>query len=156
MKKVIFFLSLLVGLAASATPIIPIKVDERIQKLFAETFPQVQGVTWYGSDTHYEAVFCYQAAQCRITYRLDGAVERLERYYTAEELAPFVRARVQSKYAGYRIHGVTEITTEMGLLYYIVLEGREKWLQVEADETGHTYVIKRFNRQPAAATAKSN
>lgn len=156
MKKVIFFLFLLAGLAASATPIVPIKVDERIQKLFAEAFPKVQGVTWYGSDTHYEAVFFYQAAQCRITYRLDGTVERLERYYTADELAPFVLARVKSKYAHYRIHGVTEITTEMGLVYYLILEGGEKWLQVEADETGHTYVIKRFNRQPAALTAKSN
>lgn len=155
MKKLIFFLFLLVGLAASANPI---KVDERVQKLFAQAFPAARSITWYTTDTHYQVVFMNGELQCRITYQLDGTVERTERYYTEADLPPFVLAKVKSKYAAHKIHGVTEITTELGVVYYLVLEGEKKWLEVEADETGHAFVNRRFNKQVTTtpATAKKD
>lgn len=152
MKKMIFFLVLLVGLAASAAPI---KVDERVQKLFVEAFPAARSVTWYTTETHYQVVFLNGDLQCRITYQLDGTVERTERYYAEGNLPPFVLAKIKSKYAAYKVHGVTEITTELGVVYYLVLEGDKKWLEVEADETGRSFISRRFNRQEAAAIAKS-
>lgn len=149
MKPLILLLSLLISAATFATPI---KIDERVQKSFATAFPYAQSVKWYGNETHYEVLFFYGDVHCRITYRLDGTIERSERYYTQEALAPFVKTRIQQKYAGYRIHGVTEVTTDAGLVYYIVLEGTERWLQVQADETGAAYIIKRFKTQkPAGA-----
>jgi hypothetical protein len=152
MKKIIFFLLLLLmGVAAHSNPI---KVDERIQKLFAEAFPKAKSVTWYGNETHYEVVFFYKDAQCRITYRLDGVVERTERYYSAEDLPPFVLSRVKRNYDGYRIHGITEITTELGMTYYIILEGEQKWVQIQADELGNSYLVKRFKRSEAALLPK--
>lgn len=151
MKKMMFFLFLLVGLAASAAPI---KVDERVQKLFAEAFPAARSVTWYTTDTHYQVVFLNDEMQCRITYRLDGTVERTERYYTEGDLPPFVLSKIKSKYTAYKIHGVTEIATELGVVYHLVLEGEKKWLEVEADETGQAFVNRRFNRQAAPATVK--
>lgn len=151
MKKMIFFLFLLVHLAASATPI---KVDEKVQKQFAQAFPAARAVVWYSSETHYQVVFLHDDLQCRITYRLDGTVEKTERYFAERHLPPFVLVKVKSKYAGYRIHGVTEITTEAGVVYHLVLEGDKKWLQVQADESGHSYITRRFNRQETALMAR--
>lgn len=152
MKKMMFFLFLLVGLVASAAPI---KVDERVQKLFAEAFPAARSVTWYTTETHYQVVFLNDEVQCRITYRLDGTVERTERYYTESDLPPFVLSKIKSRYAAYKIHGVTEIATELGVVYHLVLEGEKKWLEVESDETGRAFVNRRFNRQAAPVTVKS-
>lgn len=155
MKKTLFFLFLLVSLATSAAPVHPVKVDERIQKLFAEAFPAARSVTWYTTDTHCQVVFLNDELQCRITYRMDGTVERTERYYTEGDLPPFVLAKIKSRYAAYKIHGVTEIATELGVVYHLVLESDKKWLEVEADETGRTFVNRRFNRQQAPAAVKA-
>lgn len=153
MKQVIFFLFLLVSTAASATPI---KVDERIQKQFADAFPAAQNATWYSDETHYEVVFFFDSVQCRIIYRLDGTVERTERYYTEKDLAPFVLAKVKSKYTGYRVHGVTEFTNDLGVVYHLILEGEEKWLHVRSNDTGSSSVVKRIKKQAPAALAQSN
>jgi hypothetical protein len=151
MKPLIFLMSLLISTATLATPV---KIDERVQKIFTDAFPYAKSVKWYGNETHYEVLFYNDDVHCRITYRLDGTVERTERYYTEENLAPFVLARIKQKYEGYRIHGITEMTSEAGLVYYIVLEGAARWLEVQADETGAAYIIKRFKTQKPAGTEK--
>jgi hypothetical protein len=148
MKQVIFFLLLLVSTAASATPI---KVDEKIQKQFAKAFPTAQRPTWYSDETHYEVVFYQGDVQCRIVYRLNGAVERTERYYTERDLAPFVLAKVKGKYPDYRVHGVTEFTTELGVVYHLILEGEQRWLHVRTDDTGSSTVVKRIKKQVVPA-----
>lgn len=152
MKPVVLFLFLLVSAAATATPI---KVDERIQKQFAEAFPVAQHTTWYSDENHYEVVFFLDSVQCRIVYRLDGSVERADRYYTEKHLPPFVVAKVKSKYKGYKVYGVTEVTTEMGVVYTLILEGDQKWLHVRTDDTGSSYVLKRFKKQAAASIAQA-
>lgn len=123
--------------------------------LVAAPFPKAQNVSWYNSDTYYEVVFFNDAVQSRITYRLNGTVEKTERYYVAENLPPYVTAKVKRKFPEYRVHGVTETSTEAGLVYRLVLRGDREWLEAEVDEAGHTYVVRRFNRQAAAATVKS-
>lgn len=117
--------------------------------MFTDAFPNAQDVTWYGDDTHYEVTFFHKDIQCHLTYRLDGTVERTERYYGASDLVPFVLARVTRKYPGYKLHGVTEITTERGLTYYIILEDAQRWVQVQADGTGSLSVMKRFRNNKA-------
>lgn len=151
MKKMIFFLFLMASLAATATPI---KVDEKVQKQFAYAFPAAREVIWYSSETHYQVVFRNDDLQCRITYRLDGTVEKTERYFTEKDLPPYVLVKVKNRFDGYRVHGVTEITTEAGVVYHLVLEGDKKWLQVQADETGHSSITRRFNRQEIALIAR--
>lgn len=153
MKPILFFLFLLVSTAASAHPI---KVDERIQKLFAEAFPTAQRPAWHSDETHYEVVFYQDDVQCRIVYRLDGTVERTERYYTEKDLAPFVLAKVKGKYPDYRVHGVTEFTTELGVVYHLILEGGQRWLHVRSDDAGSAYVVRRIKKQPTAALAQKN
>lgn len=153
MKPILFFLFLFVSTAASANPI---KVDERIQKLFTEAFPAAQRPTWYSDETHYEVVFYHDDVQCRIVYRLDGKVERTERYYSEKDLAPFVVAKVKGKYPDYRVHGVTEITTELGVVYNLILEGGQRWLHVRSDDAGSTYVVRRIKKQAAAPLAQKD
>jgi hypothetical protein len=143
MKQFIFLLALLLGITAYG---MPGEVDEKILKSFKEAFPKAEKVTWYQNDSQYEVVFYYQNAHCRITYNKDGAIERTERYYTVQNLAPFVLYRIRARYGLYDVYGITEITTDASLVYYIMLEGQKRWLLVQADELGNSYVIKRLNK----------
>ena len=143
MKQFLFLLALLLGITAYGRPG---EVDEKILKSFKEAFPKAEKVTWYQNDTQYEVVFYYQNAHCRITYNKDGAIERSERYYTVQNLAPFVLSKIRTRYGLYDVYGITEITTDASLVYYIMLEGQKRWLLVQADELGNSYVIKRLNK----------
>jgi hypothetical protein len=143
MKQLIFLLALLLGITAYGRPG---EVDEKILKSFKEAFPTAEKVTWYQNATQYEVVFYHQNAHCRITYNLDGAIERTERYYTVQNLAPFVLNKIRTKYGLYNVYGITEITTDASLVYYIMLEGQKRWLLVQADELGNSYVVKRLNK----------
>ena len=143
MKPFIFLVALFI---ATATYGVPFKVDEKIKKIFKDAFPKAEKVHWYEGKTNYEVVFYNQNMLCRITYKLDGEVETTTRYYKEEELPLFVLARIKKKYASMRIHGITETTSDFELTYHIILETEKKWILINADAFGHSFITNKFNK----------
>ena len=57
-----------------------------------------------------------------LTTAPDGIVLSTTRYYTEQNLSPAIRAKVNEKYPGKKIFGITEVSNSENLTYNIVLE----------------------------------
>lgn len=145
MKKIIFvclaaFISTTSVFAAPAS-----LVTEKVLKVFHDAFPEVTQPTWYNFDNYYEVYFTNaDNSSCRIDYNPDGIVLKTLRYYGSQNLAPAIRAKVNEKYPGKKIFGITEVSTSDILTYHIVLEDSKYWLTVQSDATGNISLEKKL------------
>lgn len=145
MKKIIFvclaaFISTTSVFAAPAS-----LVTEKVLKVFHDAFPEVTQPTWYNFDNYYEVYFTNaDNSSCRIDYNPDGIVLNTLRYYGSQNLAPAIRAKVNEKYPGKKIFGITEVSTSDILTYHIVLEDSKYWLTVQSDATGNISLEKKL------------
>jgi hypothetical protein len=142
MKKMFLALAVLASTLALANP----GVDEKIEKKFKEAFPKAEKVTWYESDSYYEVLFTNNQVTCRLWYNHNGNVTKTERYYKAEGLSPFLLAKLNKRFEGKKVFGVTEINTESELTYHIVLEDEKRWYQVTADASGNLRLEKKMSK----------
>ena len=138
MKKIIFacLTALISATSLFAAP--PSIVTEKVLKVFRDAFPEVKEPTWYNFDTYYEVYFTNpDNSSCRIDYNPEGIVLSTTRYYTSQNLSPAIRAKVNEKYPGKKIFGITEVSNNENVTYHIVLEDDKNWLTVQSDATGN-------------------
>ena len=111
---------------------------KKVLKVFATSFPEVQETTWYNYDTYYSVYFKNtDGSKCRIDYDPEGNIMSTTRYYSAEALSPFIRAKVKRKISpGKKIFGVTEVSSADELAYHIVLEDEKNWYNIKSDAIG--------------------
>src|SRR6478672_495967 len=140
MKKMFLAIAVFASSFAFANP----SVDGKIEKSFKESFPKAEKVTWYENDSFYEVLFTNNQVTCRMWYDHDGNVTKTERYYKEEGLSPFLLAKLNKKFEGKKVFGVTEISTETGVTYTIVLEDDKRWYQVTADDAGNVRLDKKL------------
>lgn len=146
MKKIIFacltaFISTTAVIAAPPAFL----VTEKVLKVFHDAFPEVKQPTWYNFDNYYEVYFTNaDNTSCRIDYNPDGIVLNTTRYYTSQSLTPAIRAKVNEKYPGKKIFGVTEVSNSEMVTYHIVLEDDKYWLTVQSDATGNISLEKKL------------
>ena len=79
-----------------------------------------------------------------IDYNLDGIVLRTIRYYTASQLSPFIKAKVQEKYPGKIIYAVTELSSNYEFTYHIILEDATHLYKIVSDGTGNITLEKKL------------
>jgi hypothetical protein len=145
MKKIIFAcLATLISTAfVNAAP--ASVVTEKVLKVFHDAFPEVKEPTWYNFDSYYEVYFTNpDNSSCRIDYSQDGIVLNTTRYYTSQNLSPAIRAKVNEKYPGKKIFGITEVSNNDTVIYHIVLEDDKYWLNIQSDATGNIAVEKKL------------
>lgn len=145
MKKIIFacLTALISTTSLFAAP--PSIVTEKVLKVFRDAFPEVKEPTWYNFDTYYEVYFTNpDNSSCRIDYNPEGIVLSTTRYYTSQNLAPAIRAKVNEKYPGKKIFGITEVSNNENVTYHIVLEDDKNWLTVQSDATGNITLEKKM------------
>lgn len=140
MKKIFLAFAVFASSLAFAKP----AVDEKIEKTFNESFPKAEKVTWYEADSYYEVLFTNNQVTCRMWYDRNGNVTKTERYYKEEGLSPFLLARLNRKFEGKKVFGVTEVSTETGVSYTIILEDDKRWYQVTADDAGNLHLDKKL------------
>ena len=142
MKKilVICLVAVLTTTAASAVP-----VNEKVLKVFAISFPEVQETTWYNYDTYYSVYFKNtDDSKCRIDYDTEGNIMSTTRYYSSEALPPFIRGKVNQKFPGKKIFGITEVSSADELAYHIVLEDEATWYNIKSDAIGSISLEKKM------------
>jgi hypothetical protein len=142
MKKMFLAFAVFASSLAFANP----SVDEKIEKNFKESFPKAEKVTWYENDSFYEVLFTNNQVTCRLWYDHEGNVTKTERYYKAEGLSPFLLARLNKKFDGKKVFGVTEVSTDAGVTYHLILEDAHKWYQVTADDNGNMNLEKKLQK----------
>jgi hypothetical protein len=143
MKKLLIVLAILVSGTLFAAP--P-DVDGKIEKSFKDAFPKAEKVTWYENETTYEVLFMNGQVKCRMWYDKEGNVTKTERYYTEDGLCPYILAKVKAKYAGKKVFGVTEVNSESGIVYHIILEDEKKWYHVNGDSAGYLRLEKKLTK----------
>ncbi len=143
MKKLLIASALFVGLASYAKPT---EVSEKVLKAFKETFVNAENVQWDEFADYYAVKFSQIHIDTRVKYDKNGEVIETTRYYFEEHLPPFILAKIKKRYTDKRVYGVTEITTENDVSYYIVLEDDKNWVTIKSDSFGSFQVQDKFKK----------
>lgn len=131
----------------SATVVNADPVNEKVLQTFKASFPEVKQTTWYDYDSYYAVYFTNpDNSKCRIEYDFNGNVLSTTRYYDEAGLSPFIRAKVNEKYPGKSIYGVTEVSNGQGLTYNIVLQDENKWYNITSDSMGSLHLDKKMEK----------
>lgn len=133
------------SLSLSLTAAVP-NVDDSVLAAFTNTYPSAQQVQWTKVGSNWEAYFKENGIINRLQYRHNGELVHVTRHYGGVHLNPYLLAKIQRKYRERSIFGVTEITTEDQLCYYIVLEDAQHWYHVEANALGELQLTKKYRK----------
>ncbi|MBS1919930.1 MAG: hypothetical protein JST17_06740 [Bacteroidetes bacterium] len=130
----IFFIAALLfaGIAASAgtTP------NEKVLKAFNATFVNAEKVVWNDLDNQYQANFWQNSINVRVRYDGDGNLLETIRYYFEKNLPPMIATKLKKKYPQRSVFGVTELTTQDEITYYISMNDDKNWYTVKSDANG--------------------
>jgi len=142
MKKFLLMLLVLASSFAYANN----TIDEKILKTFKEAFPKAEKVTWYEEGGSYQVLFTCDAVKCRMYFDNKGDATKTIRYYTEQNLCPLVMTKIKQKFAGKNIFGITEVSTDSGTTYNIILEDEKKWYHVLVDTDGSVQLEKKYTK----------
>jgi hypothetical protein len=144
MKKLIILTGLFAALSVAASS--PPEVSEKVLNAFNKTFMKATDVVWHEMRNLYEASFKQSEIISRAIYDANGNLLRTTRYYSQENLPIHILTKIQKKYAGKSIYGVTELSTGDGVSYYITLQDDTHWYVVESDSWGSLEQTKKFKK----------
>jgi hypothetical protein len=145
MKKMIItaisMLMLSMGIYARA-----VEVNEKVLKSFKESFPTAQQVTWLEYVDTYVVNFTSIGIKERITYDKEGNFISSTRYYYQENLPANIICKIKKNYPNYKVFGVTEVTTENLVQYYVKMEDNANWTTVKSDDAGNMEVVEKYKK----------
>src|SRR5262245_42325019 len=111
----------------------PPEVNEKVLKIFNETFKNPEEVSWKEHDNIYEVYFKQGDVTNRIQYDDDGNIVQYLRNYSGEQLPFHILSNLKKKYSSRSIFGVTEFFSGTDLTYYITMEDDKHWYTVKSD-----------------------
>jgi len=120
--------------------------NDKVLTSFSQSFPKADSVNWFDNENDYEVHFYIGQTRCLVWYDKDGTIIKSMRYYLQNMLSPMILSSVHRKYKTQTIFGVTEVTSQEGVLYYLVLEDDKKWYNVTSDAVGNLSLTKKFNK----------
>ena len=141
MKKILFVACLAFSAFISyAAP------TEKALASFNRCFPDAKDVQWVDDHESYMVYFARENEKFRLWYNKDGVVIKSIKYYGKDGLPVFLRSRVEDKYKDKKIYGITEVTTDAGVLYQLILEDDKRWYHVNSDATGNMSIVEKFHK----------
>jgi len=144
MKKLIIFTCLFAALSATASN--PPEVSEKVLKAFNETFMKATEVVWHEVQNLYEASFKQSEVISRAIYDQDGNLLRTTRYYSQENLPINILTKLQKRFAGKSVYGVTELSTEDQVSYHITMQDEKNWYIIKADNWGSLELEQKYKK----------
>jgi hypothetical protein len=121
-------------------------ISEKLLKSFKQAFPNAQQVKWLEQSDKYTVNFTENGILTKIDYDKDGNFIGSLRYYTEKNLPVSILVKLQKKYADKKIFGVTEVTNESGVEYYIKLEDDKNWITVKSNNEGSMQVVEKYKK----------
>jgi hypothetical protein len=139
MKKTnLILIFVLLTLSCLATP------NQKVIESFKRLCPEAKNVQWSDQGDYYVVHFIKDQETVKIWYNQEAEVVQTIRYYKKDLLPPFLKARVEKKFPGKNIFGITEIVSEGGVQYEIILEDEKKWYHLVSDGYGNMSVTKKL------------
>lgn len=121
-------------------------ISEKLLQSFKQTFPDAQQVKWLEQADKYTVNFKENGILTKIDYDKDGNFISSLRYYTEKNLPVNILCKLQKKYPGKKVFGVTEMTSEANVEYYIKLEDEKEWITVRSNTDGNMSVTERYSK----------
>ena len=137
-------LAMTAGVFASASP--DYSISDKLLKTFKQTFPDAQQVVWSEQGEKYTVNFKQNDILNKVEYDKDGNFVSSLRYYTEKNLPVTILCRLQKKYADKTVFGVTEVSTESTVEYFIKLEDATTWTTVRANIDGGMQVVEKYKK----------
>jgi hypothetical protein len=144
MKKLSIIAVMLVSVTAFAAT--PPEISEKVLTAFNETFKEAKDVTWKELENSCQANFKLSEIQVRAMYDNEGNLLETVRYYGERNLPPNILAKLNKKYAGKIIFGVTEISSDSEMSYHITLKDEKNWYVVKSDPYSNLQQTDKFKR----------
>lgn len=119
-------------------------VNEKLLQEFRESFPNAERINWYESDNRYIVSFVERGILNRITYKKNGSFISSFRYYGERDLPYYLVNGLKKRYPGQKIFGVTEITTNSDIAYFVKLEGPKYWITVNVSSEGECSLVESY------------
>ena len=121
-------------------------ISDKLLKTFKQTFPDAQQVVWSEQGEKYTVNFKQNDILNKVEYDKDGNFVSSLRYYTEKNLPVTILCRLQKKYADKTVFGVTEVSTESTVEYFIKLEDATTWTTVRANIDGGMQVVEKYKK----------
>ena len=122
------------------------EVNEKVLKVFENTFPSVTDLKWKEYAEHYSASFRQNGTLTEVRYDREGNFLSSLRYYKEQMLPLSVLSDVKKTYPKKTIFGVTELTVGNAVTYFVTLEDEKTWLTVKTDQSGNMVVHDKFKK----------
>jgi hypothetical protein len=145
-QKTLFTLVCFMTLTAGAFATDGFTISEKMLNSFKKTFPDAQQVKWLEQADRYTVNFSENGVLTKIDYDKDGNFISSLRYYKEKNLPINILCRLQKKYADKKVFGVTEMTTDAAVEYYIKLEDDENWITVKSNADGNMQVVEKYKK----------
>jgi hypothetical protein len=121
-------------------------VNEKVLKTFKETYPKAEQVNWQEFTDNYVVNFTTVGIRERITYDKDGNFVSATRYFYEDQLPANILSKLRKKYPGQKVFGVTEVTTDASVEYYVKLEDNSNFTTIKTDNSGVMEVVEKFKK----------
>ena len=139
---VLFLLSVSAGVFANEG----FTINEKLLQTFKQTFPDAQQVKWMEQEDKYTVNFKENGILTKIDYDKEGNFISSLRYYTEKNLPINILVKLQKRYADKKVFGVTEMTTDAVVDYYIKLEDATNWITVKSNADGNMSVVEKYKK----------
>lgn len=143
MKKLLFSLTFLLVLAASCFADVP---NEKVLKTFRTTFSRAQKVRWMEHTEFYDVSFVQLGIQTNVRYDKEGNFMNCTRYYSEQLLPANILCKLKAEHAGKKIFGITEVTTQDDIHYFVKMYDSKYWFNVKVDDSGSMEVVEKYRK----------
>ena len=146
MKKLLIALTLVAGLFTTAFAGDE-KIDARVLESFHKKFAQADQISWKTQDDYYKATFTMGGNWLDAYYTRDGKLFSVTRNISAIQLPLVLLNNLKSKYEGYWITGLFEVSTETGFTYFATIENTSRKVILKSFyQNWETYEITKKNK----------
>lgn len=143
MKKTALLFSCFLVLAATTFANMP---NEKVLKSFETIFTNPKEVKWFDHTDFYEVSFIQNEVRATVKFDLDGNFISSTRYYKEQQLPTSILCKLKKRYADKHIFGVTELTTNESVNYYIKLEDEKNWLTIKINGNGQMELTEKYKK----------
>ena len=146
MKKVITILFAVLVTAGSTYAFGPFDPNERVLKAFNETFTSAQEVRWEEYPNYFAVSFVSGGIRAKVNYDKEGNMMSSIRYYSPQLLPLYIMNKVSQEYPKRKMFGVTEVTHNSLIAYYIKLEDNTHWYTIKIDAEGNCQQTEKYKK----------
>jgi hypothetical protein len=145
MKKVVAIMFAALITAGGAFAFNP-DPNEKVLKAFNETFNSVKDVRWEEFPNYYAVSFVSDGIRAKVNYDKEGNIMSSLRYYGPQLLPLHILNKITKENPKRKMFGVTEVTHNSVIAYYIKLEDNTHWYTLKVDSDGNSQQVERYRK----------